>query len=479
MGVAPGPLPSGRTRDELVAEVARASAAAPDGAGAVVAVSGGPDSTALAHLLQEARPDLDLRLGHVRHGLREDDRADVAAVHHLGGVLGLPVLVATVDVREAGQGTEAAARSARYTALRRMCRESGCGWLFVGHTADDQAETLLLRMARGTGITGLGGMAPVRGDLVRPLLRLRRADVRRFVALEGLDAVHDPMNVDARFRRVRARHEVLPLLERLAPDPVGALARLADLARTDARHLDSTAAEAAAVTVRPYGPGLAVPVDVLSSLEPSIARRLVRHVVDRLRMGPPVDAGHVAAVLSLEPGQAVDLPGVTVTCGGGWVAVVPDDLERSPPVPLEVPGIARWRPARVAVAAAVADADRTGQQILPLDLPWVPPRVDVPETAVPPGGDTELGQIVLGPRTARSPLELRARRPGDRVTTHGGTRKLQDVMVDAGVPRALRDAVPLVTSGDRIVWVPGVVADADALDEGREEPFLHLSVVDR
>lgn len=474
-GRAPGPLPPGRSRDELVAEVRRASEAVPQGAAAVVAVSGGPDSTAMAHLLQEARPDLDLHLGHVRHGLR-DDEADVSAVHHLGEVLGLPVLVAAVDVEDTGQGLEAAARAQRYAALRRLCRGSGCGWLFVGHSADDQAETLLMRMARGTGIGGLGGMSPVRGDLVRPLLRLRRHDLRRFVALEGLDVVHDPMNTDPRYRRVRARHEVLPLLERLAPDPVGALARLADLARADARHLDEVAAGAAGTSVHRYGPGLAIPADVLGSLEPAIGRRLVRHVIDEVRVGPPVDAAHVAAVIALEPGQAVDLPGVKATCGGGWIAVVPDELPEPAPVPLEVPGTTRWHPGRVTVVATVADAARPGQLPLPLDLPWVPPRADVPVGAVPPGGDPDLGEIVLGREVAHRDLEVRARRRGDRVVTHGGTRKLQDVLVDAGVPRALRDAVPLVVCGERIVWIPGIAADADALDDGRDRPYLHLAV---
>lgn len=477
MSSPPGPLPPGQTRDALVAEVRRACDRLPEGAVAVIAASGGPDSSTLAHLTQEARGDLELHLGHVRHGLRDDTR-DVAAVQRTAAALGVPLHVLDVTVEPSGQGLEAAARAARYAALRRLCRDVAgtAAWLLVGHTADDQAETLLLRMARGTGITGLGGMAPVRGDVARPLLRIRREDVRRFVALEGVDAVQDPMNRDPHYRRVRARNEVLPLLERLAPDPVGALARLADLARADARHLDALAADVAGSVVQRYGPGRAVPTDALAALDPAIARRLIRHLARESSGGPPPNAEHVAAVLALGPGQAVDLPGLVATCGGGWVALVPDDLAREANVDLSVPGDTRWEPARVTVTAALAGG-RTGEQLaLPLDLPWVPPRSTIAEGAVPPGGDPHLGRVVLSRTVLRAPLALRSRRPGDRVTTHGGTRKLQDVFVDAGVPRALRDTVPVLTAGDRIVWVPGVVADAGALAEGRSEPYLHLAV---
>ncbi|MBW3561338.1 MAG: tRNA lysidine(34) synthetase TilS [Actinobacteria bacterium] len=476
-GAAPGPLPPGQRRDALIAEVRRGCRALPDGAVAIVAASGGPDSCALAHLVQEARPDLALHLGHVRHGLR-DDRGDVAAVGRTADALGVPVHVLEVTVEPSGQGLEAAARAARYAALRRLSREldATSAWLLVGHTADDQAETLLLRMARGTGITGLGGMAQTRGGVVRPLLRVRREDVRRFVTLEGLDVVQDPMNTDARYRRVRARHEVLPLLERLAPDPVGALGRLADLARADARHLDGLAAGTARSAVRRYGPGRAVPTDVLGSLSPAIARRLVRLLVVEISGGPPPSADHVAAILALGSGQAVDLQGVTATCGGGWLALIPDDLSDPAEVGLSVPGETRWRPGLVTVTAAVAGPSTTGQLALPLDLPWAPPRVEVPASAVPPGGDPDLGQVVLSRAVLGAPLALRSRRPGDRVSTHVGTRKLQDVFVDAGVPRALRDTVPVLTAGERIVWVPGVVADADALAEGRSAPYLHLAV---
>ncbi|MBW3577724.1 MAG: tRNA lysidine(34) synthetase TilS [Actinobacteria bacterium] len=480
--VPPGPLPAGLNRQALVDEVTRALAPLEAGAAALVAVSGGPDSTALVALAQEARPDVALTLGHIRHGLR-DDRADVAAVQELSAALGLALRVSEVTVRPSGHGLEAAARVARYAALARLGaavvadRDGPC-WLLVGHTADDQAETLLLRLARGTGLTGLGGMAPVRGHVVRPLLRVRRSDVRRFVTLEGLHAVEDPTNLDLDVRRVRVRDHVVPGLQAVASDPIGALARLADLARVDAGYLESEAARVAAAVVRPYGPARAVTTEDLLALDPAIGGRLVRRLLGQVRASDvPVTAAHVAAVLDLEAGSAVDVPGATVTRGGGWIAAVPADVPRPSPVDLEVPGTATWSCAGLLLRATVAGSGPGGQLPLSLDLPWKPPSADTAPLAIPPGGDPALAQLVLPAAVTDPALIVRGREPGDRVATAAGTRKLQDLFVDAGVPRAVRDLVPVVVASDgTILWVPGVVADAAAAAAGREAPAVELAV---
>lgn len=483
----PGPLPPGIDREGLVAEVSRALEALPAGAGALVALSGGPDSTALAHLVAEARPDLELSLGHVRHGLR-DDAADLDTVRDHAHALGLPLRIAEVDVLRRGQGLEAAARDARYAALRRLAREADAGWIILGHTADDQAETLLLRIARGTGVSGLAGMAALSGDLVRPLLRLRRSDIRRFVTLEELRTVEDPTNRDPAIRRARARHSVLPAFEALAPDPVGALGRLADLARVDAGYLEAEAARVALTAVRPYGPARAIATEALARLDAAVAPRVVRRLLAAVRGTPmAVTAAHVNAVLALQPGQAVDLPGATVTLGGGWLAAVPHQPPEAVIAPLAVPGTTSWPPADVDVVV-VASRDSVAQPHLPRGRQRAADVV--PEQALPPGGDPTLGQVVLGglegdegDGTALSPshagpaeLVVRPRRPGDRVRGRAGTQKLQDLFVDAGIPRAVRDLVPVVALGERLLWVPGVAVDAPADAAGRVMPDLHIAV---
>ncbi len=470
-----GPRASGLARDELVAEVHDALDRVPSGARMIVAVSGGPDSTACAFLVAEARPDLVLVLAHIRHGLR-DDRQDVAAVTRQASFLGVPLEVVDVAVEADGRGIEDAARQQRYAALRRVARAHEAGWLAVGHTADDQAETLVLRLARGTGIPGLAGMAPVRGDVVRPLLRLRRVDVHRFVAFEGLPSVHDPTNDDRTLTRNAVRHEVMPVLGRVGPDVVGALGRLADLARDDARALDDVAATRGRAVIRRCGPVLAVPLEVFVEQPAAISRRIIRSIVMEARgTTDPPSAAEVEALRLLDAG-AMDLSGVTASASGGWWAVAPVDLPAVAEVPLEVPGATDW-PAlrwRIEVQDRGTADPQAGMKQLGLVDTWKPPRVKVDERVLGPGARSELLTVTLGDVRAGG-LVLRPRAPGDRVSTPVGTRKLQDVMLDAGVPRALRDLWPVVARADgHVVWVPGLAVDA-ALDlAGDADPALQL-----
>ena len=483
------PLPAGQTRDALIIEVAQALATVPVDAAVVIALSGGPDSSALAHLVVEARADLTAHLVHVRHGLRDDQR-DVAVVRTHAAWLDAPLTVLDVEVVPDGRGTEAAARDQRYAALRTAALEVGAYAILVGHTADDQAETLLLRLARGTGIDGLGGMESVSADLIRPLLRIRRDDVHRFVALEGLPHAEDPTNEDPEVRRAVVRHQLLPVLREVAPDPVGALVRLAELARDDVAALDAAAAVPLA-SVRSVGPVHAIPESALGHLEDpaalAIARRVVREVLGRFADDPP-DAATVARVLALAPGSAASLPGpVEVTAAGGWRAFSPRSLPRSDRREVRVPGTTAWPPIGAEVVAlvpgavpdatsAASRAPATEQASLELPGAWMPPAPDPTPALVPPGSQPTWLTLNLPDRVGR--LSLRHREPGDQITTAGGTRSLQDVLVDAGVPRPVRDLWPVVVDAtDRLVWVPGYAAADDLLRAGRTAPACQLRLV--
>jgi tRNA(Ile)-lysidine synthase len=482
----PGPLPAGRPRDDLVRAVrdALTSAAVPEDAAAIVAVSGGPDSTALAYLVAEARPDLELTLAHVRHGLR-DDRADVEVVTRHAAWLGLPLQVREVEVARRGRGIERAAREARYRALADVARSVGAAWTLLGHHADDQAETLLLRAARGTGTAGLAAMAPVRDGLVRPLLRLRRGDLRRFVDLEGLPVVEDPTNTDPALRRSVVRHELLAVLDRAGPDPVGALARLADLAREDSAALDRWASEVTRRARRRVGEVVAVHDDALADVPAAVARRVIRQLALEVAPAPVADDHHppssatVARILDLAPGRTVHLPGgIRASAGGGWRALYPAELPTVEPVELAVPGTTAWVAAGVRLVAGTPDTDPRaargvgGQIAFELPDAWTPPPVRGDPAAVPPGGLRDRLTVVLP--ASCPPLAVRGRAPGDRIATPVGTQRLQDVFVDAGVPRPIRDRWPVVVAGARLVWVPGLVADARLLEDGRRAPGLLL-----
>ncbi|MEX2504922.1 MAG: tRNA lysidine(34) synthetase TilS [Egicoccus sp.] len=472
-----GPLPPGRPRGDLVAAVADALVDVPEGAAAVVGVSGGSDSTALAYLVAEAREDLDLHLVHVRHGLRDDAaEQDVLDLH--AAYLGLPLRRVEVEVVPAGEGIEAAARQVRYAALVDVAAEVDAAVVLVGHTADDQAETVLLRAARGTGTDGLGAMRDGRDlgtgcRLHRPVLRLRRAALRGFLAAEGLPFVDDPTNTAPEVRRSVVRHAVLPALEQVGGDPVGALARLADLSRADAEALEAMAATEAAGMVVRVGPVRCLPVDRLDGLPLALRRRVVRRVLAEL-LDRPLGADAVERVLTLANGAAVDLAGhVRATAGGGWRTIGPPTVAESPPATLGVPGEVAWpaigaRIVAVTPQTGLPDAAEAGQIAFELAEAWTPPTVRVPPHLVPPGGVGERMSLTIGSDPGH--LEVRRRRPGDRLRTGGGTRRLQDVLVDVGLPRPVRDLWPVVADGDRVIWVPGIAADVETVRDGRAAP---------
>ncbi len=186
----------------------------------LVACSGGPDSTALVHVLHRLRRDLGVTLcvASIDHGLRAESASEVERVAAFAGSLGLPFLSARVELSTDARSIQAEARERRYEALGRLAASRSATRIAVGHTQDDQAETVLARLLRGAGLRGLGGIAPKRSDgVIRPLIDCRRDEVRRYVDRHDLPFVEDPSNHQRDFERVRIRHEVLPAL--LAEDP--------------------------------------------------------------------------------------------------------------------------------------------------------------------------------------------------------------------------------------------------------------------
>ncbi len=253
--------------------------------GAIVACSGGADSLALLALAQAA--GIEPVPVHVDHQLRASSPLDAATVRDAATRLGVAaaVDVRVVDVwaepRGGGFNLEAAARAARYRALEAARHEYGTDTVLVAHTADDQAETVLLALLRGSATSGLGAMAARRGTIARPLLGLRRADTVEICARLGLEPVDDPMNRDRAFRRVWLRREVIPHLARTAErDIVGVLAGQAEILRSESDLLDSLAAAA-----WPLDDPRAPAVAPLRAMDPALARRALR-----LWLGPPAPA---------------------------------------------------------------------------------------------------------------------------------------------------------------------------------------------
>lgn len=387
----------------------------PPGARVLVALSGGPDSTALLGALAELR-DAGL-LGevgacHVDHQLRAGSAADGEFCRSLCAKLNVDLERVAVVVPKR-ENLQSAARRARYAALREAALRARAERIATGHTRGDQAETVLLRLLRGSGARGLAAIPARRGDLVRPLIDRSRSQVMEYLVDRGLGWRDDPTNGSPRFLRNRIRSEVLPALEALAPGLERRLARTADLLRDDDRALERLASRAV--------PRRATRAEVtaLLCLPLAVRRRAVRRLWRGLagsRRG--IGAEHVEAILrqlrTARP-KRLALPGRReARVGGGFVELA----EAPPPPPALLP-------------------------CLRLDGPGV--------YSLPGAGSVEVGWTSSDP--APWPLELRGRRPGDRFRPDRGrgSKKLKAWLIDRKVPLARRDALVLIA--DLEGWV--------------------------
>lgn len=273
--------------DPSIAEIRRAvRAALPAHGPVIVALSGGADSLSLAAAtaFEAHAAGIEVRAVTVDHGLQEGSDRVAAQAAAQAEALGISAVVVRVDVASNG-GPEAAARDARYAALRRVATDERATAVLLGHTLDDQAETVLLGLARGAGATSLQGMTPDRRDddgtrWLRPLLDVRRTTTRAFCAASDLVPWDDPHNSDDRYRRVRVRERVLPVLEaELGPGIADALARTAEQLREDAEAFDEMIHETIEDIVEHAEAGISVSVPALAANPAALRNRIIRLVV--------------------------------------------------------------------------------------------------------------------------------------------------------------------------------------------------------
>jgi tRNA(Ile)-lysidine synthase len=399
----------------------------PDGGRVLVACSGGPDSSALLDALAQLAPRLALELAvaSIDHGLRPAAVDEVRAVLAAAAALGLPAAGLRLT---RPPGSMAAARRARYDALAAHARAVGAAAIAVGHTATDQAETLLDRMLRGAGTRALGGMAPRRPialglTLIRPLLGVTAVEIEAYVAARGLAVARDPTNVDPRYRRSRLRHQVLPLLRAERGDADRALAELCERLRADGEALDAEAARLAPTLRDAAG---TLDVAGLAVLAPTLRGRVLR-----AEAGVPLERVHLDAIARLCDERA-----------GTRTLDLPMGLH------------AERRYGRLRLGPAVPDPGDLAVVVRgPGQYPFLDEEVEISDAAWAAFGAGELC--------------LRNPRPGDRIA--GRRVKLKEVLIDRRVPRPDRRRLPLLARAragapDEVVWIrdlmpsPGVRA---------------------
>ncbi len=442
-----------------------------DGPRVLVGLSGGADSVALLLLLRELEQDGALAIAgaaHLNHQLRgaeaDGDEAFCAA---LAGTLGVPFVAERTDIaalaRAQKRSLEDAARSARYAFFERAADALSAGVIAVAHTKEDQAETFLLRLLRGSGTRGLAAIQPRAGRIVRPLLDVARADLRAYLASRGQAFREDSSNADVAIPRNRVRHELIPYLaSHFSPGVTDVLVRDAVLARQDEEFLRGEAIKLAARIVLT---DVAVRIDAagLSSAPRALSSRVAQAALQRLAGLKPITFEHVERLLALADGagagRAVSLPGQDAVRVGGTIVL-------------------RAAPTR-RLGSAKSRRDEGGGNSFAFSLS-IPGEVELgPQGLVvraerAPGPEQETGrhrtwagrghEVGVAAGALELPLGVRSRRPGDRFRPLGapGVRKLQDFLVDRKVARQDRDSLPLVVDGrDRIVWVVGQAVAED------------------
>jgi tRNA(Ile)-lysidine synthase len=405
----------------------------------LVMLSGGADSVCLL--------DVALLLGarvsalHVNHGIRPGAAADEALCRSLCERLGVPLAVESIELRAAASAgnLQAEARDARYA----LAERHASGDYAAAHTATDQSETVLYRLAVSPGRRALLGMRPRRGRLVRPLLEATRTETRTRCLERGLEFTEDPSNTDLRFARSRVRHEVMPVLTELNPAAERGIAETSRLLRDEAEVLDRAVDEALERLGR-----RAVKLAALEAEPRGLVRLVVRRMAEEAAGRPhPLTRADVDRVLALGAGGGTS----SVDLGGGLRAVVEygvlrftSDPEAPPPDPvrLAVPGNVRF-------GAWEVDARLGG-----------------------------VGEAILSAERLGPVVTVRAWREGDRMRPAGldGTKSLQDLFTDHKVPRTLRRSLPVVEAAGEIAWVAGVaVGDGFRAKEGTEHAAVGMS----
>ena len=420
----------------------------------VVAVSGGPDSVCLLSVLHALAKDLDLTLhvAHLDHRFRgEESAADARFVEGLAQDMGIAATSESLDVpaycAERGLSAQAGAREVRYAFLQQCAKAIGARRIALGHTANDQAETLLMRLVRGAGISGLSAIPPVRENIIRPLIGMTRSEVLAYLQEKGTDFRTDPSNEKPLYTRNRVRHELLPVLERFNPRVMEALAAEAFLLRDENEVIEAMLPDIIQKVLSVEREAVRIGREAFSRLLPALQRRVLRKAIELVAGDDAIDHSWIRTGEALgfmteaQSGRSMEVP------GGLLLEREYDDLvirarkqETVFCVPLAVPGETAVSAARLSIGTLLL------------------------ETLPDPGADggNYLWQAVFDYDKISLPLYLRNRRPGDRFCPAGmggRSKKLQDYFVDEKVPQMRRNTAPLLATEQDVVWIVGMRTD--------------------
>lgn len=418
----------------------------------VAAVSGGPDSMALLHLLRQMSEEKPMRIiaAHVNHRFREQESArEAELVARTAEEWGIPLETAVIDVpayiKETGLNAQEAARKKRYAFFKEAAAKHGARLLLLAHHADDQAETVLMRIVRGTGIGGLAGIPRRRKEdrleLIRPLLRITKKELLSYCERNGVPYATDSSNFSRKYVRNAVRLDVLPMLRKINPRVDEALVRLADLASAEDDFMTREAARLLETVAARSGEGFRVNLEKFHGLHVALQRRIL-HLILKYSSESwfSLEYQKLDELLDAMADQRKTVHRIDI--GDGWTFTREYGEVYIGPAQGHHGGychVVREIPCAIRLEA--------WGRLLEIE------RLDSTVTSLPDHRQEaffdESGLVM--------PLVIRTRKPGDRLQPDGldGSKKVQDIFVDAKIPRSQRDVWPLVTDGgDRILWIP-------------------------
>ena len=432
----------------------------PKGTRLVVGLSGGADSVALLHVLHSLREEFawdSLIAVHIHHGLRgKAADEDARFAEHFCADLGIPCIVKHYDVRaEAkarGLGEEETGRLLRYAAFRQAAGEKG--FIAVAHHRKDQAETVLMRLCRGTGLKGLAGMAPVRENICRPLLFCSREEIEDYCRENGLNWREDATNQEETYTRNKLRLRVLPILEEINPQAVAHIANTASLLAEEEDFLEQqTAFFWEKVRLPSLPEETALSIEKLCALHPAMRRRILRQAVGRFQK-KDISAKQLAALedlLAKESGKSRNFPeGLRAENRYGALVLSRKAAEEPKGFCYALPPEQEIRIPEIGIAVFVT-SDEENVEI-----------------------SAETCTNVFDYDKIEHTLFCRTRRQGDVIPLRKGRKKIKALFIDEKIPRAEREQYPLIAAGDTVIWVPGLKAAFGADEQTDRKVWIQI-----
>ncbi len=429
----------------------------------VLGVSGGADSIALLYSLNELiEYGLDLIVAHLNHGIRgEEAKRDAEFVKETARKLGLTYVYGEVDTleykEEHGLSLEDAARTLRYKFFDQVLSKHYATKLATAHTLDDQAETVLMRLIRGSGSRGLSGIPPVSNHIVRPLIETSRSEIEEYLRGKGVKWVEDSTNVSDEFLRNKIRSELVPVLESYNPQIKETLSRTADILRSEDEFVTKEAIKHFESTFKLNGSELVGDLNNYSSIDKSLRFSLLRAAIEKISSLKNISSIHIVSaddfLLSDTTSGEVELPGGNIVVKGYDSFLVTKKSE----------------------------LDREFSYLIQSEGKWGFPELEVEVSTVKSDTLDENDESVayFDSDSVEFPIEVRNYNPGDRFCPLGmrDSKKLQDYFTDIKLPKFLRSRVPIFCTGGEIMWLGGIRIDNRFKVIDRENALLRLKLI--